>query len=292
MKIAILVLLLIFCGSFTSSVFADDRNCKPDRICVFPNDFLKYSGVLGDSETITTTVFGDFVNENKIRYTQSGTYDSEEAWEDHHILDLIEGVTEEVQEDGSFMPFVVMSPIPIKYDKFESGVSESKFNYKNLVRTVIVSKNQDAEGSGELIFDKETGILLRLQLSATVDIIGETTTITTKTELLDTNIIGQVIKTQNEKQVIQEKIPEWIRNTALWWSDGKISDDEFINGIQFLINEEIIQVSAESKSNDATLPFVPNWIKDTAGWWGTKKVSDNDFLNGIKWLIENGILRV
>ncbi len=88
------------------------------------------------------------------------------------------------------------------------------------------------------------------------------------------------------------KIPNWIRNNALWWSDGKISDTEFINGIQFLIDQKIIQISAQSQSTESTLPFVPNWIKDTAGWWATNKVSDDDFVNGIKWLIENGILKV
>jgi len=292
MKKAILILFLILCGTFTNSVFADDRNCKPDRVCVFPNDFLKFAGGLGDDKTITTTIFEDLIDENKIRYTDSGTYDTGEAWEEHHILDLKTGLTEVVQDDGSFSPFVGISPIPIKYDRFEGGVYETKFNFKNLERTVIVSKSQDAQGSGELIIDKETGILLRLQLSATVDIFGETKTISSKLELLDTNIIGQTAKTQNEKPVLQEKVPDWIRNTALWWSDGQISDDEFISGIQFLINEKIIQISAESKLSESTVPFVPNWIKDTAGWWGTKKVSDADFLNGIKWLIENGILRV
>ncbi|MGI0056903.1 MAG: thermonuclease family protein [Nitrosarchaeum sp.] len=92
--------------------------------------------------------------------------------------------------------------------------------------------------------------------------------------------------------MIETKIPDWIRNNALWWSDGQISDGEFISGIQFLINEKIIQISAQSKSIEPTIPFVPNWIKDTAGWWGTNKVTDNDFINGIKWLIENGILIV
>jgi len=90
----------------------------------------------------------------------------------------------------------------------------------------------------------------------------------------------------------ESRVPDWVRNTALKWSDGEINDDKFINGIQFLINEGIIEISAESKASETTLPFVPNWIKDTAGWWGTKRISDNDFLNGIKWLIENGIMSI
>ncbi len=87
-------------------------------------------------------------------------------------------------------------------------------------------------------------------------------------------------------------IPNWIRSTALWWSNGEISDEEFINAIQFLINEKILQISSDSKSEQQKSQSVPTWIKDTAGWWATKKVSDSDFVRGLKWLIENGILRI
>lgn len=36
-------------------------------------------------------------------------------------------------------------------------------------------------------------------------------------------------------------IPEWVRNTAGWWSEGLISDDEYLDSIQYLINQGIIQ---------------------------------------------------
>lgn len=88
------------------------------------------------------------------------------------------------------------------------------------------------------------------------------------------------------------KVPGWVRNNADWWSQGLITDGDFLSGIQFLIDEKIMIISASSKTEQATLPFVPNWIKDTAGWWATGKVTDNDFINGMKWLIENGIIKV
>ncbi len=44
----------------------------------------------------------------------------------------------------------------------------------------------------------------------------------------------------NEKQVTLE-IPSWIKNNAEWWAAGQIDDDSFIQGIQFLIKEGIIQ---------------------------------------------------
>lgn len=34
--------------------------------------------------------------------------------------------------------------------------------------------------------------------------------------------------------------PSWIKNTYHWWSSGKISDQEFTNEIQYLINKNII----------------------------------------------------
>jgi len=39
----------------------------------------------------------------------------------------------------------------------------------------------------------------------------------------------------------EPKIPEWVKNNAKWWADKEISDEEFINGMQFLIKNQIIK---------------------------------------------------
>ncbi|HSB49805.1 MAG TPA: thermonuclease family protein [Nitrosopumilaceae archaeon] len=87
-------------------------------------------------------------------------------------------------------------------------------------------------------------------------------------------------------------IPDWIRTTALWWSDGEIDDSNFLSGIQYLIDKKIMKIPATTKTIKPSLPFVPNWVKDTAGWWATGKVGDIDFVNGMSWLIENGMIRI
>jgi len=38
------------------------------------------------------------------------------------------------------------------------------------------------------------------------------------------------------------EIPKWIRDNAKWWSEGLISDQEYINGLQFLIKEGILKI--------------------------------------------------
>lgn len=40
----------------------------------------------------------------------------------------------------------------------------------------------------------------------------------------------------------QSSIPSWIRSVADWWSKGDISDQEFLNAIEYLINNKIISI--------------------------------------------------
>ena len=36
------------------------------------------------------------------------------------------------------------------------------------------------------------------------------------------------------------KLPPWIKTTAGWWSEDKISDDDFLNMIENLVKRKII----------------------------------------------------
>ena len=38
------------------------------------------------------------------------------------------------------------------------------------------------------------------------------------------------------------EIPQWIRDNAKWWSEGLITDQDYINGLQFLIQQGVIKV--------------------------------------------------
>ena len=37
-------------------------------------------------------------------------------------------------------------------------------------------------------------------------------------------------------------IPQWIRDNAKWWSEGLITDQDYINGLQYLIQQGILKV--------------------------------------------------
>jgi phosphonate transport system substrate-binding protein len=53
-------------------------------------------------------------------------------------------------------------------------------------------------------------------------------------------------------------IPEWIKNNAGWWVDGTVDDTTFLNGIEFLVENGIINVSSKSIDVDTiTIGFIP-----------------------------------
>jgi hypothetical protein len=37
-------------------------------------------------------------------------------------------------------------------------------------------------------------------------------------------------------------IPSWLKTNASWWADNRISDDDFVKGLQYLVNAGIVQV--------------------------------------------------
>jgi len=62
-----------------------------------------------------------------------------------------------------------------------------------------------------------------------------------------------------------ETIPEWVKNNALWYGQGVISETEFLNAIKFLIENDVLAIENSetrfSKNIGATV-VVPNGNSD------------------------------
>ena len=91
--------------------------------------------------------------------------------------------------------------------------------------------------------------------------------------------------------VLSKNVPLWIKDNAKWWSSSIISDSEFIDGIEYLIEENIIQISTnrQNLSSDKT---IPDWIKINSDWWANNLISDEDFVKMLEYLVQKGIIRV
>ena len=89
-----------------------------------------------------------------------------------------------------------------------------------------------------------------------------------------------------------EDIPEWVKNNASWWADRQISQSEFTNSLEFLINEGIIYIPSPEPVSPGPDKIIPDWVRNTAGWWSDSLIPDSEFINAMKYLIKVGIIQV
>ena len=105
-----------------------------------------------------------------------------------------------------------------------------------------------------------------------------------------------VVETVEETNVAPDSgtesaIPEWIKKNAAWWGEGEISDEEFAAGIQFMIKQGIINVSAENAGESGSTE-IPDWVRENVVWWSQGLISDQDFIRGLEFMVKNGIISV
>ena len=114
--------------------------------------------------------------------------------------------------------------------------------------------------------------------------------------ILSFSLIGAGILVPNSSAQ-DAQIPNWIKNVAGWWGSGEISENEFVTGIEYLINNNIILLdfvpcNYKTQSQYGDTKSVPDWIKNNANWWSENLIDDIDFINGLQYLIENKIIKI
>ena len=112
------------------------------------------------------------------------------------------------------------------------------------------------------------------------------------------SLTASTILVPNSSAQEDTQIPDWIKNVAGWWASGDISENEFLAGIEYLINNNIILLDSipcnektESQSTSSA-KMVPDWVKNNAKWWSEDLIEDTDFIVGLDYLITNQIITI
>ncbi len=88
-------------------------------------------------------------------------------------------------------------------------------------------------------------------------------------------------------------IPSWIKNNANWWSHGQVGDSDFVKGIQYMIQQGIMQIPAQQSSSTASeTQQIPVSCICFYPWWANGQISDDDFVKGIQYLVQEQIIKV
>jgi hypothetical protein len=85
-------------------------------------------------------------------------------------------------------------------------------------------------------------------------------------------------------------VPNWVRNTAKWWSLSLISDDDFIKEVQYMIENHIMKIPSVQTSSISS--HIPEWVKNAAGLWSNGKLSDDEFVRAMQYLAQIGIIQI
>jgi len=108
---------------------------------------------------------------------------------------------------------------------------------------------------------------------------------------LDTQFENPLAEEQTSTKTGFPGIPFWVKNNAMWWHEKQIDDADFVAGIQYLINEEIITIP-ETTITSSTAEGIPQWVSDVAGFWSNDQIPDDQFVGAMQWLVSNGVMEV
>ncbi|MDC8451594.1 MAG: hypothetical protein LV477_01645, partial [Candidatus Nitrosotalea sp.] len=88
-----------------------------------------------------------------------------------------------------------------------------------------------------------------------------------------------------------EPIPKWVKKNAKLWHDGKISDDDFVNGIKWSVENKVIPIRHVMVGNH-TKQETPKEFKNISYFWSIGLVSDKDYVSTIRYLIKNDVIKM
>jgi len=86
--------------------------------------------------------------------------------------------------------------------------------------------------------------------------------------IVSISIVGLILGTSINVSAEENRVPEWVKNTAAWWAMDQISETEFLNAIEFLANKGIIKITGPSTSAEEKYMVIdykfsilqpPNW---------------------------------
>ncbi|MDC8437447.1 MAG: hypothetical protein LV468_00410 [Candidatus Nitrosotenuis sp.] len=210
----------------------DQRHCQ-DEICVSKGDYITYSITGSDQDQLTVKHTIQNISDKAMIISVDGV--SKHGRTSDQIQVTKDGLVQNAHAKCcAGYQFLHKVPLEIgsKINSVKDLVVESQivFSFKGTQRPSFVAK--DGSGSYYEIVDAGTGIVLFAKNHDRIK--KETVT----TELTDTNVLSEDLKIQYGGM----KIPSWFRTPVKWWSEGQISDAEYLSGISYLLKNSILRI--------------------------------------------------
>lgn len=106
--------------------------------------------------------------------------------------------------------------------------------------------------------------------------------------IINTNvsITNLVFNTASAQQQSTNSIPNWIKNTAKWWSEGQTNDTDFLSAMQYLIDQNILHASKSSQTANQNNTMSQK-MYDLQTRYNTLEIKYNELLKQVQNMPEN-----
>lgn len=208
---------------------SDQPRCTSDQICVLKNNYIRYSIKNSQSRDVTNLTHTFGTPGNTIAITSVEVTKQDKKRDNFHIDS--DGIIDHTKKYYQFVhkiPIELGMTIQSEYEIKTS--TEVLFPFKDQKRQAVIA--WDKTKQYQEVIDKKTGIVLFAKFQ---DRIKKTQW---SAALTDTNTFSDDINIQ----YVGMKIPSWLKNPVKWWTEGKISDSEYMNSISYLLKNKIMQI--------------------------------------------------
>jgi len=86
------------------------------------------------------------------------------------------------------------------------------------------------------------------------------------------------------------QIPNWLKQITQFWTSDNISDAQYFQTLNFLLDEQILHVPYTKSPKNNGGHEIPIWIKINAEKWTKGDLSDDEFSIGIQWMLDRKII--
>jgi len=209
----------------------NNRVCNEEGLCIKETDYVIYSHSSKFGNTTTEKFEIKKIDSNGILINVKRI--SEEKVETNQFyLDENRKIPAE-EKCCKTVKFLYKTPITVgqTIDNDYEIFGTTDFPIGDLTRVGLVAQNSDK--TRLLIIDKETGFLLSEKFEKTI-----ISTYWEKSSLIETNVFQDSVGIQFHNL----KIPKWLKTSTMWFSEGLISESEYIHAMEYLISKKILIV--------------------------------------------------
>lgn len=207
-----------------------NRDCV-DGICIDETDYLEYTYSSKYGDTIIEKFEILKRNSNEIMISVQQT--SSEKRENRQFY-LDENLQIPKNDDCCNVDKFIFK-IPLKIGEYIDNTyrieGKTSFSIDNTQREGIIAQTEDENHI--LVIDKQTGLLLS-EKNVKEDIVK----VWEKISLIETNVFQQSEGIQLEDM----KIPHWWKTSTMWFLEGKFSETEYLQAMEFLIEKKILRI--------------------------------------------------